>query len=784
MATVFLQQQQQQVRGFETQPFLMAHQRKRSLPHDHNGANEKVVKPQHKQKACDNCHQVKQICSRELPCKRCAKNGVQCTYNRPQKPMGRPKFSKSRKSLTSPEAVKSKPGYSHQGCQSCKSLKKKCDERWPICSLCQRQGLKCSGPVATTVNLQASLSGNMAVYSHVSQEQFEFGSEPQGGSILDANALGRLPDASLHDGKIDLEMDSFMRFEVASPLGGEGTGYSSLHGFGHIAVQGYDHYGGALSSNGVEARKMSAYHHGGGFPPDAGIHSGDIYGDDVHGAVGSGPGDQSSHLEHDLAVLLSPSVTFNSREKVLLDSLIDGPVLQEVQFSLTSGPPVVGGFGATHAPEGSGADETTFETETARIVSICQYSSLSGKEARLLEYFIHHVTPQLFVKRTATSFLLYVVPQCLQETSIRMPVLAIAAAHDSKSGGTSPEHYRDASYYRSRALSALIKENRDFYNSDSTILSLLLTTLLEMLEGTSLFWETALKEIANIVVARGGINVVASSIPMVAQLFCYLDLISSLSSNTALVANAIPLDKSPTPQAFDYGAMAPAYNNGSMVAKLPLEYEQKYVEQLLNDFGFKSGLGGEMFYIIGNLSTLSRLVESRFDSKKHEVRFDSLANFIQTRLQQWCPPTSLARNFRSEGSADASFAKLQESSYTLAFQWAAFLRLHQLRYGYSRRDSRVEVCLDIILKSIKVVDRHLALETGLLFPLVLAGSIARKAADREYILDRVRLVKDRLKFNYIGQFEDLLLQVWSHDDQDAVDWVKLKFYKFPGLVLF
>lgn len=173
MATVFLQQQEQQVRGFEIQPFLMAHQRKRPLFHDHNVADVKVVKPQHKQKACDNCHQVKQICSRELPCKRCAKNGVQCTYNRPQKPMGRPKFSKSKKSLMSPDADKTKPGYSHHGCHSCKNLKKKCDERWPICSLCQRQGLKCSGPTATNVNLQASLNGNMAVYSHVSQEQFE-----------------------------------------------------------------------------------------------------------------------------------------------------------------------------------------------------------------------------------------------------------------------------------------------------------------------------------------------------------------------------------------------------------------------------------------------------------------------------------------------------------------------------------------------------------------------------------------------------------------------------------
>lgn len=784
MATVFLQQQEQQVRGFEIQPFLMAHQRKRPLFHDHNVADVKVVKPQHKQKACDNCHQVKQICSRELPCKRCAKNGVQCTYNRPQKPMGRPKFSKSKKSLMSPDADKTKPGYSHHGCHSCKNLKKKCDERWPICSLCQRQGLKCSGPTATNVNLQASLNGNMAVYSHVSQEQFEFGAEPQGASILGTNPLGRLHDAGVHDGRIDLEMDSFMRFEVASPLGGEDTGYSSLHDFGHIAVQGFDHYGGALGPNGLEVRKFSACHHGGGLQPHAGTHSGDIFNGDVHGAAGSGPGDQLSHMEHDLAVLLSPSVTFNSREKVLLDSLIDGPVLQEEQFGLASGPPVVGDYDATYASKGS-SSETDFETENARIVSICQYSSLSGKEARLLEYFIIHVTPQLFVKRTATSFLLYVVPLCLQETSIRMPVLAIAAAHDSKSGGTSPEHYRDASYYRSRALSALIKENRDFYNSDSTILSLLLTTLLEMLEGTSLFWETALKEIANIIVARGGINVVARSIPMVAQLFCYLDLISSLSSNTALVANAIHLDKSPTPHAFDYeGEMAPTFNNGPMVAKSPLEYEQKYVKQLLNDFGFKSGIGGEMFYIIGNLSTLSRLVETRFTSRKHEVRFDSLANFIQRRLQQWSPPTSLARNFRGEDAADASFAKLQESSYTLAFQWAAFLRLHQLRYGYSRRDSRVEVCLDIILKSVKVVDRHLVLETGLLFPLVLAGSIARKAADREYILNRVRLIKDRLKFNYIGQFEGLLLQVWSHDDQDAVDWVKLKFYKFPGLVLF
>ncbi|EGV64824.1 hypothetical protein CANTEDRAFT_113590 [Yamadazyma tenuis ATCC 10573] len=53
-------------------------------------------------------------------------------------------------------------------------------------------------------------------------------------------------------------------------------------------------------------------------------------------------------------------------------------------------------------------------------------------------------------------------------------------------------------------------------------------------------------------------------------------------------------------------------------------------------------------------------------------------------------------------------------------------------------------------------------------------------------MSRIRKIKERLKFNYLGEFEKLILRVWESDNQEnhSVNWAKIRYFQYPGLVMF
>lgn len=120
----------------------------------------------------------------------------------------------------------------------------------------------------------------------------------------------------------------------------------------------------------------------------------------------------------------------------------------------------------------------------------------------------------------------------------------------------------------------------------------------------------------------------------------------------------------------------------------------------------------------------------------------------------------------------------------MALQWAAFLRLHQVRFGYNRKDPRVIACLKLILSSVEVIDDNSDLETALAFPLLMAGSAASIKSDRDFIMLRLKSIQKKLKFNYLTEFEELLKNIWSRDNNEGhtVNWASIRYYQFPGLV--
>lgn len=473
-------------------------------------------------------------------------------------------------------------------------------------------------------------------------------------------------------------------------------------------------------------------------------------------------------LDYDslLPLMDSTGQSFNRRDKMMLSCLMKSPP----SISLASQPldPIT--CSSVHGMKNMSPcmsdlseelDSKHYEETRINLIRVCETNNncLPWKEVELLKNFIKNVSFLLFVDKTTDKFLSTVIPLCLEDHRVRYPVIAIAASNKANSYDFSNESKRDKVFYRAKAQTNIILESADS-GSQNLLLGILLVCVLEILEGDSLFWSISLEKATQFIQLNGGFGALSRASPLIFQLFCYLDMISSLS--TCSIPHADTLQNSSNHLAW---------------------FEDDQISNSFKSkFGFKFGIAGELLKIIGNISTLSSMREARYTSVEKDKQFNLLANIIEMKLQIWTPPMGRLAN-EIETDKDSS---LVLSSFTLAFQWAAFLRLHQVRYGYDRRNSRIEACVSIILRSIKVIDMNSDLELLMMFPLVMAGSVAVQQEDRDYIMTRIQNIKHRLRFNYISEFEKLLLQVWSSDktEGDSVNWAKIRFFQFPGLVMF
>lgn len=680
-----------------------------------------------RKRACDRCNRLKQVCHGDTtkPCEACVRVNSECTFKRPVARIGRPKINPDK------SGKKPKGRYSHSACSNCKLKKKKCDEAWPSCLNCERLGLDCSGPLKI-IKVKPP--------------------EPKNGLEIPVTA-----DKKAGSEAVDIYDHSSREPEVNEQVN-EQEQVNNQSGIGQETI--------------INSQLLSVSNDFKGSPDISNFFSSQI--------------GNMVDLTNDLFSLENNDLS--SREKLFLNSLIRSPTfpIDFNEFSEKENTanrkmnkmtnvfkinesdqykPLLTPANDQISPSSvrSGDYPELYEEEKNNLLSLCTigpYNDIPFKELELLKYFITDVSSLLFVDKASTRFLLTVIPTSLNDAKVRYPILGIAASHRANNMMDDIEYKRDASIYRSKAQSLFIGTSVDYFESNENILlSILLLAIQEIFEGTSLYWNFALEKAAHIIEKRGGLKKVSKFAPLSIQLFCYLDLISSLST-----CSSPYVDKS------DFN----------------IYEDDDQIERILNNkFGFKFGIAGEIFKIIGNISTLASLRDSRYKTKENEQRFNTLANLVEMKLQNWSPTLDLvADTYQIDNSMDDG--RLILSSFTLALQWSAFLRLHQIRHGYNRTDSRITACLEIIMRSMKVIQNNSDLETGLMFPLIMAGSVAYKLSDREYILSRIRTIKKRLKFNYIGEFEKLILLVWNRDSEENhhVNWAKIRYFEYLGLVMF
>ena len=90
-----------------------------------------------KSTACHNCKSIKSLCTKDTPCARCKRLSLFCSYG----------TSNDQNQIASSRSVEAGKKAKHKktttGCLSCRRRRKKCDEKWPVCTDCERLHLTC-----------------------------------------------------------------------------------------------------------------------------------------------------------------------------------------------------------------------------------------------------------------------------------------------------------------------------------------------------------------------------------------------------------------------------------------------------------------------------------------------------------------------------------------------------------------------------------------------------------------------------------------------------------------
>lgn len=109
-----------------------------------------------KSTACHNCRSIKALCTKQIPCARCKRLLLSCQYL----DAGSSATKRPANSLLNAVTTKTKHTKSQSGCLTCRQRRKKCDEKQPKCSDCDRLHLPCVRPGDQVHNLEDSSSGS------------------------------------------------------------------------------------------------------------------------------------------------------------------------------------------------------------------------------------------------------------------------------------------------------------------------------------------------------------------------------------------------------------------------------------------------------------------------------------------------------------------------------------------------------------------------------------------------------------------------------------------------
>jgi transcriptional activator protein UGA3 len=217
------------------------------------------------------------------------------------------------------------------------------------------------------------------------------------------------------------------------------------------------------------------------------------------------------------------------------------------------------------------------------------------------------------------------------------------------------------------------------------------------------------------------------------------------------------------------------------------------------DYNLVFGVARPLFRLIGQISALSSRRKDRM-KPFFDAKFRRSAAMIDANLRAWKPPNesssapSLSSNFPSSGTVRDR--DIEESVHAaLAIRWASILRLHQIVDGYALPHPVPSECLHQILDQLQHIRVGSAVESLMVFPLIMAGSVALSQEERMTIKSRWLIIERTIGFGNIAKGGKLQERVWEAMDREItgdngepgkvnVNWASIRWHEFNTFVMF
>jgi transcriptional activator protein UGA3 len=113
--------------------------------------------------------------------------------------------------------------------------------------------------------------------------------------------------------------------------------------------------------------------------------------------------------------------------------------------------------------------------------------------------------------------------------------------------------------------------------------------------------------------------------------------------------------------------------------------------------------------------------------------------------------------------------------------------------GYNRADPCVTECTEHILELISRIRFGSPAESILIFPLVMAASGCSDDEQRMIVRERWMVMERTIGFENVYRAREMVEAVWKSVDEGvkdgscdggmSVNWARIRFFDFPGVVL-
>ncbi|KAH8812650.1 fungal-specific transcription factor domain-containing protein [Xylogone sp. PMI_703] len=417
------------------------------------------------------------------------------------------------------------------------------------------------------------------------------------------------------------------------------------------------------------------------------------------------------------------------------------------------------------------------------------------QDQHLFHHYTHVVSRSLSIASADgdNPFLKMLMPLASASNAVMGALLALSATHLKYNGGYPEIAQRGLN----RQTAALISLNKLITSGLSTsffreqaLAAILLFCIIDIREGNSSKWSWHIDAAKTVITAdmqASELSLHTSSWPFLLDVFEYVDYIITISKCKPPLINHEDLRPEEGTRSLDTPSAPPHSTKG-------LHYNAIF------------GVARPLFRIIGQISELSSRRPERVDPE-FDQWFRQTASVIESKLRNWTAPypeddstsapSPSSSTIPAPTNSETVFERdLREAAHAaLAIKWASLLRLHQIVEGYDLPHPVPSECLQHILNNLNHIRVGSPVESLMVFPLTMAGSVALSKDDRMTIRSRWLIIERTIGFGNLAKGGRMQEKVWNDMDEElsreagfptkvTVNWARTRWEQYHELVLF